>query len=240
MPTLFITGANRGIGLGIVERTLAKGWQVHATCRAPASAKKLEDLAGRHSGQLTLHQLELLDFAAITRLGAAFKDRSIDVLLNNAGVMNMAQRRFDPADRFQDFGQTDVEDWTKVFQVNVVAPMKIAEALIDSVARSERKVIITTTSIMGSVELITSGRWHHYRTAKAAVNQMMRGMAAELRPRGITCFALHPGAVRTDMNSAKAPLSVDESTTGIVALLERADLAMSGRYMTWNGEELPW
>lgn len=240
MPTLFITGANRGLGLGVAQIFAGKGWHIHATARDPGKADALAALAKAHPGRVTLHKLEMRDFAGIAQLGRTLKDASIDILLNNAGVMNMAQKRFDPALKDQDFGHTDVEDWTGVFQVNVLAPMKIAEALVEPVARSERKVIVTTSSIMGSVALNTSGRWHHYRTTKAAVNQMMRGMAAELRPRGITCFALHPGAARTDMNSAKAPLSVEESTTGIAAVLDGATLKDSGKFLQWNGEEMAW
>lgn len=240
MPTLFITGANRGLGLGIAQILAGKGWSIHATCRDPAKADALQTLGKAHPGKVTLHRLELLDFAGIAKLGDTLKDATIDVLLNNAGVMNMAQKRFDPALKDQNFGRTDVEDWTGVFQVNVIAPMKMAEALVEPVARSERKVIVTTTSIMGSIELNTSGRWHHYRTSKAAVNQMMRGMAAELRPRGITCFALHPGSVRTEMNSPKAELSIEESTTGIVRVLENASLKDSGKYLQWNGEGMAW
>lgn len=240
MPTLLITGANRGIGFGVVRLLAAKGWRIHATCRQPAQAEDLQSLARGSAGRITLHRLELLDFLAIGALGETLRDEAIDVLFNNAGVMNMAQRRYDPALTTQDFGHTDVEDWTRVFQVNVVAPMKMAESVVESVARSEKKTIITATSVMGSIRLNTTGRWHHYRTTKAAVNQMMRGMAAELRPRGIICFPLHPGSVRTEMNFAAAPLSIEESAAGIVSVIENASLKNSGRYMTWNGEEMAW
>jgi len=240
MPTLLITGANRGIGWGVARLLAERGWHVHATCRRPDRAEALQALAAAHAGRVTVHALELLDFAGIKRLGQRLEAAAIDVLFNNAGVMNMAQRRYDPALTIQDFGHTDAEDWTKVFQVNVIAPMKLAEALIEPIARSERKVIITATSVMGSIRLNTTGRWHHYRTTKAAVNQMMRGMAVELRPRGITCFPLHPGSVRTDMNFARAPLSIDESAAGIVRVIETAGPEQSGRYMMWNGEEMPW
>ena len=240
MPTLLITGANRGIGFGVVRLLAAKGWRIHATCREPEQAEDLQALARVNADRITLHRLELLDFPAIRALGEALRDESIDVLFNNAGVMNMAQRRYDPALTTQDFGHTDVDEWTSVFQVNVIAPMKLAEAVVESIARSEKKTIITATSVMGSIRLNTTGRWQHYRTTKAAVNQMMRGMAAELRPRGIVCFPLHPGSVRTDMNFAAAPLSVEESAAGIVHVIENASQKNSGRYLTWNGEEMPW
>ena len=240
MPTLFITGANRGIGLGVARMLAEKGWDIHATCRTLAQSEPLQALARSSAGCVTIHTLELLDFAAIRRLGETLRNETIDVLFNNAGVMNMAKERYDPASNNQDFGHTEVSDWTQVFQVNVIAPMKLAEALIEPIARSERKTIITATSVMGSIRLNTTGRWYHYRTAKAAVNQMMRGMSAELRPRGIICFPLHPGSVRTDMNFASAPLSVDESAAGIVRVIEGASMKNSGRNMMWNGEEMAW
>ncbi len=240
MPTLFITGGNRGIGFGVVRILAKNGWKIHATCRWPAQADSLNELARIYPDRVVIHQLELQDFPRIQRLGEALRSESIDVLLNNAGVMNTAQQRYDPALTIQDFGHTDVDDWTRVFLVNVVAPMKLAEALVESVARSEKKMIISMTSVMGSVRLNTTGRWHHYRTSKAALNQMMRGMASELRPRGITCFPLHPGSVRTDMNFSAAPLSIEESAAGIVNVIENSSLEQSGRYLMWNGEEMPW
>ncbi|MSO65150.1 MAG: SDR family oxidoreductase [Alphaproteobacteria bacterium] len=239
MPTILITGANRGIGLGIARLFVAKDWHVIATCRRPDRAEALRTLARQGPGQVTIHALEVGDLAAVDRLGETLRDARIDILLNNAGIMNTAQVAFDPAATAQDFGHTDPEEWMAVMRVNVFGPMRMNEVLVEPVARSERKVMVTTTSIMGSIAQ-SSGRWYHYRTSKTAVNMMMRNLAVDLKGRGITCFALHPGAVRTEMNSPRAQLSVEESASGCAAVLERATLADTGKYLTWNGSELPW
>ncbi|MSO65760.1 MAG: SDR family oxidoreductase [Alphaproteobacteria bacterium] len=240
MTSLLITGANRGIGFALTTLLAARGWTIHATCRNPGTAQGLQKLTGAHRGQVVVHALDVSDFAAIDRLGRDLRDQPIDVLLNNAGIMNSSQRPFDRGENSQDFDHTDDEEWMQVFRINTMAPLKMAETFVDHVARGDRKVIATVSSIMGSITRNESGGWYPYRTSKTAANMLMRNLAADLRPRGIACLALHPGWVRTEMGGPKAAISVDECAGGLATLLERASMAETGKYIAWNGEELPW
>jgi NAD(P)-dependent dehydrogenase (short-subunit alcohol dehydrogenase family) len=154
--------------------------------------------------------------------------------------MNTAQRTFERGTTDHDLGHTDDDEWIKVFRVNTMAPLKMAETFVEQVARSERKVIATISSIMGSITENAGGRFYPYRTSKTAVNMVMRNLAADLKPRGIACLALHPGWVRTEMGGPTAAVGVEESTSGLASVIERASMADSGKFITWQGRELAW
>ena len=88
MPTILITGASRGLGLGFARHFAAAGWRVLATCRNPDEATDLAGLAAESGGRITVDALDVDDFDAIAGLGKTLSGTPIDVLLNNAGIMN--------------------------------------------------------------------------------------------------------------------------------------------------------
>ncbi len=236
MPTILVTGANRGLGLEFVRQYAAEGWTIHACCRNPGGAADLNAIATSKTGAganggVTVHKLDLTDFAAIDRLAKSLNGEPIDVLLNNAGVSGK-----DP----QEFMADDFEDWSRTFRINTMAPLRMTEAFVDNVAGSERKVVVIISTIMASMTDNQSGKLHLYRTSKAAVNMVMRLLSVDLEERGITTFSLHPGWVRTDMGGAQATLSAEESIAGIRRVIAGAGPETNGRFMTWDGKELPW
>ena len=228
-PTLLVTGASRGLGLEAARQFAADGWQVHACCRDPGRASDLHTLAA--DGAVTVHPLDVSDVAAIDALARDLKGTAIDVLLNNAGVQGGSA---------QSFGNIDYDTWMATFRTNTLAPMKMAEAFVDHVAASERRLIVTVSSIFGSIADNRSGKAHIYRTSKAAANMVMRVLAVDLRERGITAFNMHPGWVRTDMGGPSARLSPAESIAGIKQVIEAATPAQSGAFLDWQGKTLPW
>ena len=230
MPTILITGTNRGLGLEAARQYAADGWTVHACCRNPDDAADLKAIAGANGG-VTIHKLDVEDFGAIGALAKSLEGEAIDVLLNNAGVGG--------GDR-QEFLNDDFDAWSNTFRVNTMSPLRMTEAFADNVARSERKVVVLVSSIMASMTDNDSGKLHSYRTSKAALNMVMRLLSVDLQDRGITTFSLHPGWVRTDMGGSQAPLSTEESISGIRKLIANAGPDQNGRFMTWDGKELPW
>ncbi len=230
MPTILVTGANRGLGLEFVRQYADEGWTVHACCRNPHDAAELNAIASADGG-VTIHKLDVADFAAIGRLAKSLNGEPIDVLLNNAGVGG--------GDR-QEFMNDVFEAWSRTFRINTMAPLRMTEAFVDNVASSERKVVVIVSTIMASMTGDVSGKLHLYRTSKAAVNMVMRLLSVDLEGRGITTFSLHPGWVRTDMGGAQAPLSPEESIAGIRKVIAGAGPETNGRFMTWDGKELPW
>jgi NAD(P)-dependent dehydrogenase (short-subunit alcohol dehydrogenase family) len=144
----------------------------------------------------------------------------------------------------QRFGESDFAAWEKIHRINVVAVMRLCEAMVDNVATSDRKVIINLSSIAGSIGTIRAGslggNLYAYRASKAALNMITRAMAEDLRSRGITVVPLHPGWVRTDMGGPKADLDIATSVTGMKKVIDGLTIADTGRYMVYDGSTLPW
>ena len=231
MPSVLITGANRGIGLEFARQYLADGWQVYAACRDPASASELRRLSQASDDNLLILALDVTDPETVKAAAAKLDGQAIDLILNNAGVGGAWG---------QAVGNIDYAAWAKVLDVNTMGPLRVAEAFVDHVARSERKLIVTLTSGMGSIADNTSGGAFAYRSSKAAVNMVMRSLAIDLAPRGITCVVVNPGWVLTDMGGTHATMTPAESVTRLRRLIETLGPAQSGKFFNHDGREYPW
>ncbi len=225
MPTLLITGANRGIGLELLRSFAADGWRIHACCRQPDKAKALKAV----DGDIRLHRVDVTDGLRVASLARDLADESIDVLINNAGI-------FGPR---TGFGDTDYDDWLKVLAVNTLAPLRMVERFVEHVGRSERKLVVNVSSRMGSISQ-SSGGAYLYRSSKAALNAVTKGLSADLAARGITAVAVHPGWVQTDMGGAGADIPAETSAAGLRQVIDGLTPKDSGRFLNYNGEEIPW
>ena len=230
MPTLLITGANRGIGLELCKQYLEKNWLVHATCRNPSTATELNSLLKTHSN-LNIHTLDVSHPEQITTLKHTLNNTPIDILLNNAGVYAGAS---------SEFGKTDSDTWQHAVSVNVIAPMQMMEAFTENVANSDKKIIASMSSKMGSISDNTSGGSYAYRSTKAALNSVMVSAAHDLKPLGITALILHPGWVRTDMGGPNGELSVKESAQSLRKTLDNCTIKDSGCFFDIDGSIIPW
>jgi NAD(P)-dependent dehydrogenase (short-subunit alcohol dehydrogenase family) len=239
MPTLLITGANRGLGLEFARQYLSAGWRVLATCRDTGAASDLTALAAENS-QLTVHSLDVADFQAIDVLAASLQGVAIDVLLNNAAFFG--PKAFAERDLRQSFGSIDYAIWQQLFHVNTMAPMKMAEAFVSHVAASQQKKIVMMSSIEGSIDQAATrpAGLYAYRSSKAALNMLTRGLAHELAPLGIATASFCPGWVRTRMGGSQAPLDAPPSIRGIRQRIADLTVETSGRFWLWSGEGLPW
>jgi NAD(P)-dependent dehydrogenase (short-subunit alcohol dehydrogenase family) len=236
MPTVLVTGANRGLGLEFTRQYCDAGWQVIATCRDPAGAAELQALRSQHPG-LEIEALDVGDFATIDALAARLAGRPMDVLLNNAGVFGPKPGA--EQDLRQNFGSMDYEVWTEVLRVNLMAPMKMAEAFVDHVAASAQKKIVAISSTEGSSPNAKGGIYA-YRTSKAALNMLMQNLAPDLAPRGIVTAAFCPGWIRTRMGGPRAPLEAPPSIAGLRRVIDGLTPENSGKFWLWTGERLPW
>lgn len=232
MNTVLITGANRGIGLEFVRQYAEDGWRVFACCRNPEAAQALNDVAARHVDQVTVHPLDVVNHTHIEQLSRTLADEAIDVLLNNAGVY--------PPQQGDTFGKTDYDAWAYAFEVNAMAPLKMAEAFIRQVARSRRKMIITLTSKMGSLADNRGGGSYIYRSSKSAVNNVMKSLSIDLNSQQIIAVLLHPGWVRTDMGGPNGLISPEQSVTGMRQVIDKLRLQDSGQFYAYDGQIVPW
>lgn len=225
MPTLLITGANRGIGLELTKRYAAAGWRVIATCRDPQGAIALKAV----NGDVTVEALEVTDYAAVDKLSAKHAGIGIDLLLNNAGIYGNR----DGALKISDF-----DTYLNVLQVNSVAPMKVALAFLPQVQTAKGK-IATISSRMGSIET-SSGGSYVYRASKAAIKAAMHNLALDIKSAGVTVIVLHPGWVKTDMGGQGADIDVQTSAAGLQKTIDSAGLKDTGKFFNYDGSEIPW
>ncbi|SDW83130.1 SDR family oxidoreductase [Nitrosomonas oligotropha] len=232
MRTMLITGANRGIGLEFVRQYAADGWRVVACCRKPAAAEALNRLAAQYPDQITVHALDVIDHAQIDQLAQTLSEQPIDLLINNAGVY--------PPARGDALGETDYAAWQQAFAVNTMAPLKITEAFIQRIARSELKTIATITSKMGSIADNRGGGSYIYRSSKAGVNIVMKSLSIDLNPKKIIAVVLHPGWVKTDMGGPGALITAEQSVTGMRRVIGNLTLQDSGKFYAFDGQVVPW
>lgn len=239
MAIVLVTGANRGLGFEFVRQYARDGWRVLACCRHPAGPQALTEIVAQSDGDVTTHQVDVTDFVRIEGLAHELKDAAIDVLINCAGTAGKYTID-EGAMAYQAFGKFDGEEWMQVYRVNVMGPMKMSEAFIEQVVASDQKKIITLTSELGSIGFNSSGNFYPYRASKAAVNAIMKSMSIDLAEKGVIAIPLHPGWVSTDMGGKNAPVGVGESVTGMRKVIDGLTMAKSGRYLTYEGKEMPW
>ena len=226
MPTVLITGANRGIGLEFARQYAEAGYRVHAACRTPGSA----DALGSLGKGVKLHALDVTDHGRIEALAAGLKGEAIDIVINNAGIYGAQQ----------ELGKIDYAAWEEVMRVNTLAPLKMAECFLPHLEAGKMKMIASLTSRMGSIAENDAGGVYIYRSSKAALNAAARSLAIDLAPRGITVIVFHPGWVKTDMGGAGALIDAETSVGGMRAVIAGAGPKDSGRFFNYDGTEVPW
>lgn len=220
MKTILITGSNRGIGLELSRQFKQKGYQVLAVCRQSS-----EDLDGL--GVEVLADCDVSKPEDLQQLKSQLSGRQVDVLLNNAGVLDT-----------NSLGQIDYDSVKWQFEINAVAPLQVTETLLPLMSSGGKVAIVT--SRMGSVSDNDSGGQYGYRMSKAAVNMAGKSLSVDLKPKGIAVGLLHPGYVKTDMTGHNGLIDAVESANGLVNIIEQLNLENSGGFWHTNGEALEW
>ena len=220
MPTVLITGANRGLGLELARQYAADGWSVVATSRTPS-----EEIA---SLGMSTGQFDASDLDAVERFGRGF-DRPLDLLVANAGTWG--PMRIESAQ--------DGRDWAAALTVNSIAPVLLAEMLMPRLAEAKGKAV-AITSKMGSVDDNTSGGYVAYRSSKSALNSAWRSLALDNRSKGVVAAVLHPGWVKTRMGGSGAPLTVEQSVTAMRQTIAQLEPHDTGTFLNYDGAQIPW
>ena len=225
MPQALVTGANRGIGLELTRQLLESGYSVHATYRKTEGG--LTELA---HPLLHLHQLDVRSDGAIAAVASAI-DGGLDLLINNAGIAD---------GRWASVEDIDFEVVSEVMEVNAIAPVRVTRGLLPTLERAGGGTVVMMTSLMASIADCHSGRSYAYRASKTALNMLTVAMKNELVDRNISLMLLHSGWVETDMGGPNAPLQPKESVEGILNRIHEQTLEMSGRFVQYDGADLPW
>ena len=226
-----VTGAGRGIGHELVRQALDAGDTVTATCRSSRAKSRLLNL-DPGDGRLRIVHLDVTDdhgVAAFGRILAEETDR-LDVLVNNAGTGG--------GDR--DLMEVEWQKMVFVFDTNTVGSLRVVRALLPLLHGEHHAVVANISTLMASVADNHSGGRYSYRASKAALNMVTKSLSLDLLPMGVTCVALHPGWVRTDMGGQRAPVPVEESARGLWSVINELEPEDAGRFLEYTGEELPW
>lgn len=229
--TYFITGCNRGLGLEFVRQLLARGQRVIATCRDIATSTDLTALTLKHSGQLSLVEMDVSDEASMREAVALLNDEAIDVFINNAGM-------YGPRDA--NFGNVDGPAMAEVLYTNAVAPVLLTQLLIDNVRKGIGKKLVFVSSKMGSIADNGRGGSYIYRSSKTALNSIVKSLALDLAPEGIAVATLHPGWVRTDMGGPNGLIDAPESVSGMLNVIDGLSVANTGQFFNYDGATIAW
>ncbi len=238
MQRVLITGAGRGIGLELARQYAERGDRVLAGCRDIERAPDLRALVDQHSGHVSVLPLEVTDHASLAAaLRQAHEEvEALDVLINNAAA-NPGDTTVDGPD-----GQQLLDDRSTldVFTTNVVAPVRVAQAFLTLLTAGATPRVVNISSGAGSLTYNTKGGDYSYGASKAALNMVTRTYAWNVRDQGITAVMIDPGWVKTDMGGLDADLEPEESGRGLVTVIDSLTLQDTGRFLRYDGSEVPW
>ncbi len=219
MATALVTGANRGIGLELCQQLTARGDDVIAVCRSRSVA--LDALGARIVDGVDVSLAE-----GIAHLRDALAGQSIDLLVNNAGILIP-----------DNLNNLDFDNLTEQFRVNSLGPLRVTHALLGNLRPGAKVAIIT--SRMGSIADNGSGRSYGYRMSKAAVNMAGMTLSRDLQDTGIAVVILHPGMVATQMTGGRGIKPAD-SARGLLERIDELTMDATGTFWHAEGYPLPW
>jgi len=222
MPTVLITGANRGLGLEFARQYSADGWDVIGTARQPGDAAELKEIERVH-----VEQLEMRDLEAVTSFGSRVGAR-LDLLIANAGTWKPEQA-------------TTAENgraWAEMLTSNTIAPYLLAKAVLEQVAAASGKMVAISSGLGSIAE--SSGGYVPYRASKVALNMAWRQLSIEARPLGVATAVLDPGWVKTRMGGPSAPTTPEESIGDMRRVIDGLTLERSGGFYRRDGSAEPW
>ena len=228
LPSVLITGASRGLGREFARQYAYAGWTVHAGVRNLHQRSAIEEL--QHE-QIICHQLDVAKHDQILSVNTELAQEPIDVLINNAGFW---------LGKDEHYGRCDDARWMEEFRVHMFGTMAMCESFVQQVAASKRKLIVNISSGNGSLTLENGIGDYPYNTSKAGLNLITKGLAADLKQRGITVVCFTPGFVATDMSGPDADLTPHESVSAMCAIIDTLGPEQTGTFLRYNGETVPW
>ena len=236
MPTVMVTGANRGIGYEHVAQYAQKKWNVIACARQPEKAIELLQLQDKYGANFIIEELEVTNHKQVDDLSQKHSNTTIDILINNAGTGG--PEGMPRAMDYQKIDNMDYQIWRDILEVNLLAPFKVATSFHKQISISDKKTLIMMSSDLGSVSQNTFGGLYSYRASKSGLNIVAKGMSNEWKD--IIVVALAPGWCRTYLGGAEAEIDPMDSVEDQQKMFESLTESDSGKFLDRFGNEVPW
>ncbi|MEO8747679.1 MAG: SDR family NAD(P)-dependent oxidoreductase [Rhodanobacter sp.] len=228
--TLLLIGASRGLGLGLglAEEYLKRGWNVVATER-DARRSGLRELAQAYLDRLEIENVDIVHSVQVSALRARLGARTFHMLFVNAGVKNADD---------ETIADVSTDEFIRVMVTNALSPLRVIEALQDLVPANG--TIGVMSSGQGSVANNERGHYEVYRGSKAALNMFMRSFAARHAHDSRTLLLMAPGWVRTGMGGPDARMSIEESIPRLADTMDAQTGKAGLQYLDYLGRQVPW
>ena len=233
MKRILITGASRGIGLEICRQLSERGDEVIATYRSPNSAGTLLELTNKyrnlHTYELDVNSSESVK-SAIGRIAEKFT--SLDLVFNNAGILDWSP-----------LGEVTAKSFQSIYNTNVVGVFRVSKEVIPLLTKGRNPLIINLSSRLGSIELRGQsqlGGAIAYQCSKSALNMLTKQMSIDYTKHGVRTIAISPGWVKTDMGGTEAKYEVSQSVNLFLAQIEKMPASLNGIFLGEDGEMIPW
>ncbi|RLN95247.1 hypothetical protein BBJ28_00019434 [Nothophytophthora sp. Chile5] len=243
---VFITGANRGIGLAFAEHYVKAGWDVIGTARNVDGADKLKALS-----PFKIVQMAVNDEGSIKQVVKELDGIPIDLLINNAGIGEMGS-----------IETTTKESLMRMFEVNSVGPFLVTRALLDNLKLAAQAngtaTVASVTTKLGSFEVnldgafgpakkeygdghaVPHGGHYGYRSSKTALNMINSCLAMDLKQHNIIAIVLEPGFCNTDLTHGYGVIQPADSVAGTTKVIAGLTMDDTAKFFDWKGPEIPW
>jgi len=228
---ILVTGANRGIGLGLVAYLLASGNELVATWRNFSKSSDLQSLKSKYTNTLSVIEIDFLNANAALEISEHLKDQPIDIFINNAAVMGPIPQTIETV---------SPKLWSEVLNLNLVTPLLITQKILKNIRNGKDKKLFFMSSKVGSITDNSRGGMYIQRSSKTALNQVVKSLSIDLSSEGILAIALHPGWVKTRMGGENALITVEKSVSGMVAIMAKANKYDTGKFFNYDGTSIPW
>ncbi len=232
--TVFVAGANRGIGLAVVKIYLAKGDRVFAACRKPKEAAALNGLKKANRKNLEIIKLDVNSDSSVNAAvkSVSSKTKSIDTILNVAGIL--------PRPHDVKLKDLDLRQFGEAFETNAVGPIRVSRAFLPLLRKAKNPRVVNISSEAGSISQKNWGGFYAYGASKAALNMITRTFAFDFKPEKIVAVAMHPGWVQTDMGGPNAHLTPEQSAAPLVRTVKKLKFKDTAKFMFIDGKEMKW
>jgi NAD(P)-dependent dehydrogenase (short-subunit alcohol dehydrogenase family) len=254
MKKVFITGANKGIGLEAAKQLLQQGFYVFLGSRSFENGQKaLEQLKAQNLTNVEVIQIDVSDDNSVknARLQIGKKTDVLDVLINNAGINGV---KFDDNGHFipQKAQDTSIDIFKEVYEINVYGVIRTTQAFLDLLKKSDEPRIVMVSSSQGSITLHSDPTYKYYNvkgavylSSKSALNMYAVNLAYEFKDTIFKINSVSPGFTKTDFTRHNSNAgSVEDAGKRIVKYALINNDGVTGKFFCeeTNPEsgEIPW